>query len=78
MHVVLLNIFVEGLRTTMKQYEWHNIKLFLNFSQLYIDFKRAHNLVSRVVLCDFLTEFCIPMELVRLIKMYLHETCSEF
>jgi hypothetical protein len=37
-HVVLLNMFVEGLRKTMKQYEWHYIKLFLNFSQPYIEF----------------------------------------
>ena len=38
MRVVLLNMFVEGLRKTMKQYEWHYIMLFLNFSQLYVDF----------------------------------------
>lgn len=78
MHVVLLNMFVEGLGKTMKQCEQHYIKWFLNFIQLYIDFKRTCNLVSRDVLCDFLTEFGIPMELVSLIKIYLHETCSEF
>ena len=70
-------MFVEGLRKTLKQYEWHHIKFLLHFSQLYIDFKRTHNLVCRNVLCDFLTKYDISMELVRLIKMYLHETCSE-
>ena len=44
--------------------------------QLFIDFKRAHDSVRTEVLCSILIEFGIPMKLARLIKMWLHETCS--
>ena len=40
------------------------------------DFKKAYDSVRRVVLCNILIEFCIPMQLVRLIKVCLNETCS--
>jgi len=43
--------------------------------QLFIDFKKAYDSVKREVLYN-LTEFGIPMKLVRLIKMCLRETCS--
>jgi hypothetical protein len=42
--------------------------------QLFIDFEKAHNSVIREVLYNIPNEFGIPIELVRLIKMYLNET----
>jgi hypothetical protein len=45
-------------------------------SSLYIDFKKAYDLVRREVLYNILTEFGIPMKMERLIKMCLTETCS--
>ena len=42
--------------------------------QLFIDFKKVYDSVGREVLCNILSEFGIPMKLVRLIKMYLTET----
>ena len=44
--------------------------------QLFIDFKKAYELVKREVLYKILTEFGIPKKLVRLIKMCLSETYS--
>jgi hypothetical protein len=44
--------------------------------QLFIDFKKAYDLVRRVVLYNILNEFGIHMKLVRLIKMFLNETFS--
>jgi len=44
--------------------------------QLFIDFKKAYDSVRREFLYNILIEFGIPMELVRLIKMCLNETCS--
>ena len=44
--------------------------------QLFIDFTKAYNSVSREVLYNILIEFGIPMKLVRLIKMCLNETYS--
>ena len=43
--------------------------------QHFIDFKKAYDSVRRDVLYNVI-EFCIPMKLVRLIKMYLTETYS--
>jgi hypothetical protein len=49
--------------------------------QLFIDFKKAYDLVKREVLYnilfEFLFEFGIPKKLVRLIKMCLYETYSK-
>ena len=42
--------------------------------QLFIDFKKAYDSVRSEVLYNILIEFCIPMKLVRLIKMCLNET----
>jgi len=44
--------------------------------QLFIDFKKAYGSVMGEVLYNILTEFDIPMKLVRLIKMGLIETYS--
>jgi hypothetical protein len=41
--------------------------------QLFMDFKKAYGSVRREVLYSILTEFSIPMKLVRLIKMCLNE-----
>jgi hypothetical protein len=46
--------------------------------QLFIDFKRAYDSVRMEILYNILTEFGIPMKLIRLIKMCLHETYSKF
>jgi hypothetical protein len=45
--------------------------------QLFIDFKKAYDLIKREVLYSILLEFGLPKKLVRLIKMCLNETCSE-
>ena len=37
--------------------------------QLFIDLKTGYDSVRREVLCNILTEFGIPMKLVRLIKL---------
>jgi hypothetical protein len=44
---------------------------------LFIDFKKACDLVRREVLYSILIEFGVTMKLVRLIKMCLNETYSE-
>jgi hypothetical protein len=44
--------------------------------QLFIDFKEAYDSVKREVLYNVLLEFGIPKKLIKLIKMYLSETCS--
>jgi hypothetical protein len=45
--------------------------------QLFIDFKKAYDLIKREVLYYILVEFDIPKKLVRLIKMCLIETNSK-
>jgi hypothetical protein len=47
-------------------------------TDLFIDFKKAHDSVRREILYNILTEFGVPMKLVRLIKMCLNETYSKF
>jgi hypothetical protein len=44
--------------------------------QLFIDLKKAYDSVRREVLYNILIEFCIPLLLVGLMKMYLEETFS--
>jgi len=41
--------------------------------QLFIDYEKAYDLVRREVVYNILTEFCIPMNLVMLIKIHLNE-----
>jgi hypothetical protein len=45
--------------------------------QLFIDFKKAYDSVTREVLYNILLEFGVPKKLVRLIKMCLKETYSK-
>jgi hypothetical protein len=40
--------------------------------QLFVDFKKAYDSVRRKVLYNILIEFCVPMKLVRMIKMCLN------
>ena len=42
--------------------------------QLSIDFKTAYLSVRRYIFYDIITEFGIPMKLVRIIELYLNET----
>jgi len=44
--------------------------------QLFIDFKKPWDSVSRKVLCNILTELGIPKKLVQLIKICQNETYS--
>jgi hypothetical protein len=45
--------------------------------QLFIDFKKAYDLVRREVLYSVFIEFGVPMKLLRLIKMCLNEMYSK-
>jgi hypothetical protein len=45
--------------------------------QLFIDFKKAYDLIKREVLYNVLLDFGIPKKLLRLIKMCLDETYSK-
>jgi len=44
--------------------------------QLLVDFEKAYDSVRMEILYNILIEFGIPMKLVRLIKVFLHETYS--
>jgi len=45
--------------------------------QLFIDFKKAYDSVSREVFCNIVVMFCIPRKLVSLTECQ-NETCSIF
>ena len=45
--------------------------------QLCICFRKAYDSVKRGVSYNVLMVFSIPMKLVRLVKMFLHEACSD-
>jgi hypothetical protein len=44
--------------------------------QLFADFKKAYDSLRREVLYNIFTEFGIPIQLVRLIKMYTNKVYS--
>jgi hypothetical protein len=45
--------------------------------QLFVDCKKAYDSVRMAVLYNIVTEFSIPMKIVRLIKVCLSETYSK-
>jgi len=54
------------LSDTEKKWEYNVV-----VHHLFVDFKKAYNSVRREVLYNILTQFGIPMKLLRLIKMCL-------
>jgi hypothetical protein len=66
-----------NLTTTDQIFATHQILGKKTVHKLFVDFKKAYDSVRREVLYSILIEFGIPMKLVRLIKMYLNETCSK-
>jgi len=46
--------------------------------QIFMDMKKAYESVRREVLCNILIQSGFTLEMVRLIKMCLNETCSRF
>jgi len=66
--LILYPAFVKYLR---KKWEYNEA-----VHQLFVDLKKAYDLVRRDVLYNILIEFGIPMKLVRLIKLCLTETYS--
>jgi hypothetical protein len=49
----------------------------VDIHQLYIDCKRAYDILNRAELVEIMKEFGIPMKLVRLVKMTLANTISK-
>jgi hypothetical protein len=60
----LLIIYSAFVKILEKKWEYNEA-----VHQLFIDFKKAYDSVRQEVLYNILTEFDIPMKLVRLIKM---------
>jgi hypothetical protein len=48
----------------------------MGIQQRFIDFEKSYDSVRREVLYNIILGPCIPMKLLRLIKMFLHETYS--
>jgi hypothetical protein len=69
----LLIRFLHSSDTGEKKWEYNE-----TVHQVFVDFKEAYDLVRREVLHNIVIEFVIPMKLVRLIKMFLNETYSNF
>jgi hypothetical protein len=46
--------------------------------QVFIDFEEAYDSVRTEVLYNILSEFGITMKVLRLIKMFLNDTCMKF
>jgi hypothetical protein len=63
---------ISCIRQILKK-KWENNEA---VHQLFIDLKKAYDLVKKDVLYNILIEFGIPMKLVRLIKLCLTETYS--
>ena len=55
---------------TLSSNFWEKMRINV-VNQLFADFKKANDLVRREVLYNILIEFGIPMNLVRLIKMWV-------
>jgi hypothetical protein len=64
-------LLVTWSNTSEKKWEYNEA-----VHQLFTDIKKACDSVRREVLYNILIAFCIPMILVRLIKMCLNETQS--
>jgi uncharacterized protein Yka (UPF0111/DUF47 family) len=60
--------FVKYLR---KKWEYNE-----TVHQLFIDFKKAYDSFRKEILYNILNEFIVPMNVEKLIKMCLNETCS--
>jgi hypothetical protein len=67
--LIRLSAFVRYWRKKWEQNE--------TVHQLFIDFKKAYDSVSREVLYGILTEFGVPMKSVRVIRIYVNETYSK-
>jgi len=67
----LLFVHSEFVRYFRKKWEYNKA-----VHQLFIDFKKAYDLVRREVLYNILIEFGISVKLVSLIKVCLTEKCS--
>jgi len=72
-HQVSTLLFVIMPISQIPKKKWENNEAV--YQQL-IDFKKAYDSVRRKLLYNILIEFCIPVKLVRLIKMCLNETYS--
>jgi hypothetical protein len=68
----LLIRFSAFVRYWRKKWEYNE-----TVHQLFIDFKKAYDSVSKGVLYNILIEFGVPMKLDRLTKMCLNETYSK-
>jgi hypothetical protein len=67
--LVRYSIFVRNWR---KKWEYNG-----TIRQLFIDLRRPMTRVRREILYSILTEFGIPMKLIRSVKMCLNETCNK-
>jgi hypothetical protein len=45
--------------------------------KLFVDFEKVYGLVRREILYNILIEICVPLKLVRLVKISLNETYSK-
>jgi hypothetical protein len=70
-----MNILIRSLCRQILEKKWEYNE---TVHQLFIDFKKAYDSVSREVLYNILTEFGVPMKLVRLIKMYIEDQLQVF
>ena len=68
LEIIIYSAFIKYLR---KKWEYNEA-----VHQLFVNFKTAYDSVRREVLFNTLTEFAIPMKLVKLIKMCLNEPYS--
>ena len=67
----LLIVYFAFFKYLKKKWEYNGA-----LHQFLIAFKKAYDSVRRAVLYNILIEFCVPMKLVRLLKVCLTETYS--